>query len=257
MPKIFSDQERQMVVSLAKEGHTHTEIAMIMKKQYPQNWGSSYAHRSVARILKEQTDNPTIAPVIVKTLDEMSREERFKYIESRLKGTARFRLAFKSFDPEEREVFIEEYLNIIRSTETLTEAEEQALFASILELILAFQSLNRKEEEEKLRDLSMSGEIPETDPRFRRFVDEKYQKEYDQHMKLYQKGMEQLKMSRQQRLKEVRSQKMTLVDLAEALSSKNAQSEVAEEIEKLSKIKDEELKRLLEEGHLHGIFEDF
>ena len=64
-------------------------------------------------------------------------------------------------------------------------------------------------------------------------------------------------MSRQQRLKEVRSQKLTLVDLAESLSSKNAQSEVAEEIEKLAKVKDEELKRLLEDGYLHGVFEDF
>ena len=113
------------------------------------------------------------------------------------------------------------------------------------------------EYEEKLRDRSLAGEIPETDPRFRRHVDDKYQREYDQHMKMHQKIMEGLKMSRSQRLKEVRSQKQTLVDLAEELSSKNAQSEVADEIERLSRLKDNELKKLYDDGHLHGIFEGF
>ena len=129
--------------------------------------------------------------------------------------------------------------------------QEQALFASILELILAFQALNRKEMEEEWRDQSLQGTIKDTDPKFRRIVDDKYHREYDQHMKLYQRGMEQLKMSRKDRLQEVRSQKQTLIDLAEELSTKNAQSEVADEIERLAKMKDEELKRLLDLGHLH------
>ncbi|MCI0564982.1 MAG: hypothetical protein MN733_41475, partial [Nitrososphaera sp.] len=141
--------------------------------------------------------------------------------------------------------------------ETLTEVEEQALFACILELILAFQALNRKELEEKWRDQSLRGEIGENEPKFRRIVDDKYQREYDQHMKLHQKGMSELKMSRKDRLKEVRSQKQTLVDLAEELSTKNAQAEVADEIERLAKMKDDELKRLLELGHLHGVFEEY
>ena len=76
-------------------------------------------------------------------------------------------------------------------------------------------------------------------------------------MKLYQKGMSELKMSRSQRLKEVRSQKQSLIDLAEELSNKNAQSEVADEIARLSKMKDDELKRLLDLGHLYGIFEQY
>jgi hypothetical protein len=165
-------------------------------------------------------------------------------------------MAFRSFGKDDKDVFVDEYLNVIRSTDTLTEVEEQALFASILELILAFQALNRKEKEERWRDESLEGEIDEDDPRYRRVVDNKYQQEYDQHMKLYQKGMEQLKMSRKDRLKEVRSQKLSLVDLAEELSNKNAQSEAADEIERLAKLKDEELKRLLELGHLHASFDE-
>ena len=260
MPKTFSDEQREFVKQLALQGKNNIEIAELMAERYPEDWSSKTSHRSVARILKEEqlgTSNENSPKSSFKTLDEMTREERTKHIEARLQATPRFRMAFKNFESTEKDVFVDEYMNVVRSTETLTEVEEQALFASILELILAFQALNRKEKEEKWRDMSLSGEIDEHDPRYRRIVEAKYQQEYDQHMKLYQKGMEQLKMSRKDRLKEVRSQKQTLIDLAEELSNKNAQSEVADEIERLSKLKDSELKRLLELGHLHGTFEEF
>lgn len=259
MPKSFPEEQRIMVRELASQGKSHTDIAALMADRFPADWSAKNAHRTVARIIKESEAPKSVAKEhsLPKTLDEMTREERARHIEARMQATPRFRMAFRNFYNNERDVFIDEYLNVIRSTETLTEVEEQALFASILELILAFQALNRKEMEEKWRDQSLNGEIPDTDPRYRRVVDDKYQREYDQHMKLYQRGMEQLKMSRKDRLKEVRSHKQTLVDLAEELSTKNAQSEVADEIERLSKLKDSELKRLLELGHLHGTFEEY
>lgn len=248
-----------MVHELASQSKNNTEIAALMAERFPADWNAKSAHRTVARILKE-AELPVVpknALLLPKTLDEMTREERTRFIEARIQVTPRFRMAFRNFESDEKDVFVDEYMNVVRSTETLTEVEEQALFASILELILAFQALNRKEKEEQWRDRSLRGEIKETDPTFRRIVDDKYQREYDQHMKLYQRGMEQLKMSRKDRLKEVRSQKQTLVDLAEELSTKNAQSEVADEIERLAKMKDEELKRLLDLGHLHGVFEEY
>jgi hypothetical protein len=164
-------------------------------------------------------------------------------------------MAFKSFDDIEKDVFVDEYMNVMRSTDTLTEVEEQSLFTAILELILAFQALNRKEMEEKWREASLRGEIPDTDPKYRRHVDAKYQTEYDQHMKLNQKIMEGLAMARKDRVKEIRSQKQTLLDLAESLSHKNAQSEAADDIGRLSKMRDDELKRLIDGGHLYGVFE--
>jgi|SRR5689334_5297384 len=253
MPKVFTKEEKDRVHVLSSEGRTYVEIAKIMSAEFPDTWNAKNANRSVARILKGKDDDGDDD----KTLDEMTREERTKFIEKKLQGTPRFKIAFKHFDDEEKAVFVSEYIDVIKSTETITEAEEQALFASVLEFVLALQALARKEREEKLFEQSLNGEISDTDPRFRRFRDESYGKEYDAHMKLYQKGMEQLKMSRSQRLKEVRSQKQTLVDLAEELSSRNAQAEVSEEIERLSKQKDEELKKMIDNGHLFGIFEDY
>jgi hypothetical protein len=255
MPKVFPEPEKRRVRELASEGKTNAEVARLMKEEYPDNWNSSYAHRTVSKILKEAEE--LTERLEHKTLDEMTRDERFRFIEGRLKESPRFKMTFRNFAQDEQDLFINEYLDVIKSTDTLTEVEEQAVFAAVLEFILAFQALNRKEIEEKLRDQTLEGEFEETDPRFRRHVDDKYQREYDQHMKLYQKGMSELKMSRSQRLKEVRSQKQTLVDLAEELSNKNASAEVADEIERLSKLKDGELKKLLEQGHIHGVFSKF
>ena len=253
MPKIFSREEKDAVISLSKQGHTYVEIARMMSEKYPATWTAKNAPRSVARILKGKNDDGDDD----KTLDEMTRDERAIFIENKLQGTPRFKLTFRNFDEEEKEVFIGEYISVIKSTESITEAEEQALFAAVLELVLALQALSRKEREEKWFQQSVEGKIPEDDPRFRRFIDPRYHKEYDAHMKLYQNGMEQLKMSRSQRLQAVRSQKQTLIDLAQELSSRNAQAEVAEEIERLSKFKDDELKRMITDGHIFGVFEDY
>lgn len=252
MPKIFPIEHRNKIYELEDTGIPYAEIAKKMAELYPKEWAAKNAARTIARIIKERQPIKKADP---RTLDEMTREDRSFFIEERLQQTPRFRMAFKSFEKDEKDVFIDEYLKVIRSTDTLTEVEEQALFASILELILAFQALNRKEMEERWRDQSMRGEITEADPKYRRHVDNKYQQEYDQHMKLYQKSMEQLKMSRKDRLKEVRSQKQTLLDLAESLSFKNTQTEATDEITRLSKLRDDELKRLLESGYLHGVFE--
>lgn len=256
MPKTFPEEQRLMIKELYDQGMSHVEIARTMNDRFPAQWKAKSANRTVARILGETQNVVSPKSSIVKTLDQMTKEERTRHIEARLQATPRFRMAFKNFGQIEKDVFVDEYLQVVRSTETLTEAEEQALFAAVLELVLAFQVLNRKQLEERLFDDSLAGNIPRDDPRFRSFVDPRYQREYDQHMKLFQSGMEQLKMSRKDRLKEVRSGKQTLLDLAEALSYKTTQSEAANEIERLSKMKDDELKHLLESGYLFGVFDE-
>jgi hypothetical protein len=213
----------------------------------------------VQRIVKEMREagpQEQIKATEIKTLDEMSREERFAYIKVRIESTPRFRMTFEGFQQRDKDVFLDEYLKIIRSTDTITEAEEQALFAAILEFVLSLQALRRKEMEEHLYEESMQGNIDEASPRYRTYVNDKYQKEYDQHMKLYQKGMEQLKMARRDRLKDVRTERRTLVDLAEELSTKTAQADAAKEIEELSRKRDEELKVMLENGYIHGKFDE-
>ena len=139
MPKIFSLEQKKLIFDLAAQGMGHSEIAKFMKDKYPEDWGAKNASKSVARILN--TDSGSAGQALEhKTLDEMTREERFNFIDKRLQRTPRFKMAFKNFDDNEKDVFVDEYLNVIKSTDTLTEVEEQSLFAAILELILSFQA---------------------------------------------------------------------------------------------------------------------
>lgn len=251
--------EIEKILSLHGQQFNKLQIAQTMKTLYPDNWSHKTAANTVAKIIQEFGDSvakPESFVDTAKTLDEMTREERFKYIQEKLQSTPRFKMTFQNFSDKEKSVFIDEYLAIVKSVDSLTEPEEQSLFASVLELVLALQALNRKQLEEKLYIESMEGRITEDNPRFRRQMDDKYHKEYNNHMNLYQKGMESMKMSRQQRLNKVQTERLTLVDLAEQLSSKSAQADAAEQIEKLSKLKDEQLKIMIDNGHIFGYFGD-
>ena len=267
MPKPTTD-ECSLIARLHAQGDTHREIADRL------NWTNKTAIRSVARIIKQMREEGSLQETTdvvlreveaeeVKTLDEMTREQRVTFLRSKINNTPRFKLVFRAFDPEEQSVFIDEYMNIITSIDSLTEAEEQTLFASVGEYILAYRALNFKTQEERWYQGTMDGSITSEDdegnpnPRYRRINDsEKYQKQYDSHMKLYQKGYSELKMSRVQRMKEVRSDRKSLIDVIEQFSSKNAQADASEQILKLQKMRDSQLIKMIEDGSIYGIFDD-
>jgi transposase len=264
MPKA-TDEERALIGRLYVQGRTQQQIANEL------GWTNATAVRSVARLIKQMRDNGELDVELpgadddseYRTLDELTREQRVECLRNRVNSTPRFKLAFKAFSAEEQAVFIDEYMSIVASIDSLTEAEEQALFAAIGEYILAYRALNFKSQEERWYQDSMERRISPEDnegnpnPQYRRVNDsEKYQKQYDSHMKLYQKGISELKMSRVQRMKEVRSDRKSLVDVIEQYSHKAAQADASERITELSKLRDEELQKMLDEGSLYGVFED-
>ena len=57
-------------------------------------------------------------------------------------------------------------------------------------------------------------------------------------------------------MKEVRSDRKSLVDVIETFSHKNAQADASEAIVRLSELRDAELKNMLESGYIYGVFED-
>lgn len=254
MPKIFTVEEKNMVRRLHNEGSSFVEIADKMAALYPDNWATKSAARAVAKVVKNEEQEEDES---TKTLDEMGREERFKHISTQLRTSPRFSLTFDTFNDRERNMFVDEYLKIMKSIDSITEAEEQTLYSTVLEWMLAIQALGRKQREERYYEDSLAGVIGKDHITYRpRGIDDRYQKEYDQHMKLYHSGYKQLKMSREQRLKEIRSDRRTLTDLAEEFSTKSAQADAATEIQRLSTYQDDELKKMLENGYIKGIFED-
>lgn len=266
MPKANDDQ-KALIARLLDQGDTHKHIAEQL------GWTNKTAERSVARVAKEIRESGGLNPLQIslqkveevrhKTLDEMTREQRMIYLKNQINETPRFKFVFEAFSSQEQSVFIDEYITIVAAIDSLTEPEEQGLFAAIGEFVLAYRALRFKTQEERWYEASMDGTLlPEDDdgvhnPRFRRTNDsDKYRKGYDDHMKLYQRGISELKMSRVQRMKEVRSDRKSLVDVIEAFSHKNAQADASEAIIKLQKMRDDQLLEMIENGYIYGVFED-
>lgn len=197
------------------------------------------------------------------TMEQMGRDERFKSIKSEFETNPRTKFVFRSLSDEEKELFTSEYFSVIKSTESLTEAENLNLFAAILEFVLAMRALDFKSIEERLYAESVRGQIKQfiiedgkkiINPNYKLSIDSRYEEEYSTHLNNYNKMLDSLKMSRKQRLDKVKQEKRTLVDVAMELSSHDAQAAAADEIERLSKESDEAIKDMLQKGYLLGEF---
>lgn len=184
----------------------------------------------------------------------MSPDERIKFLQNKFDKSTRCTYVFKSMNSEEILMFQEEYFNIVREIDDLSAAEEQSLFVAVYGFILAFRAQRSATEETNVLEKCRKGIISRDEPEFLIAVNECHERNYDKHMKLYSNFIEQLKLSRRQRLeKEIKSKK-SFLDFVHSLADKDAQRGVAEEIRKLEKKSDDELKRLLKKGLLLGYF---
>ncbi len=255
--RIIKQEVKDQIWSLHKQGIESEKIVTIV------GWDHKTAKRSVNDIILKfrkaeeafvkSGKKPDGQPDLL--LDEMTRDERYKHIKKTLTTTPRCRLTFQALNEDEKSMFLDEYYNVIKSTDTLTEVEEQTLFVAILEYVLASRSFVIKSQEETLYRETMQGLHREGEPRFRKYMDDKYQKEYESHLRQYKDFMKELKMSRSQRLDKVKNQKVSLVDIAQELSTASAQSNAAEEIHIMSKMRDDELKKMIENGFIYGKFD--
>ncbi len=257
----ITDEEITVIAQYAELGKSDAEIADLL------GWTKDMADapRAVAKqrrkLSLKKTGNDPIPKIDRsnlaknKLLEVMTRQERFDFIKSRIHSNPRNVLVFRSLSKEEEAFFLSEYYNVLQSTDSITEAEEQQLFVAMIEYVLAFRSLEMKTEEERCVQETLNGEHEKDDARYKLKVDPRHAEDYENHLSTYQNLMNGLKMSRKQRLDKVKSDRRTLVDVASELSTQNAQSVAADEIERLSLSSDEELKRLLDNGYVSGLFE--
>lgn len=260
--RTISDIEKQTIHKLAAEGKSDAQIADIL------GWTHKGKVRSVAQIRRK--DGPANQKFAVKmaatgqSLEQMSKAERITFLHQGFETNLRTKLTFENFSNNEKDLFRQEYFNALKSIESLTEAEEQQLFIAILEYVKAMRAMQVQSSEERLYAESMRGQIKkhitglngasEINPNWRATVDPRFAEEYDTHLKAYREIMDDLKLSRKQRLDKIKSDKKTLVEVAVELSNIDAQAQAAEDIERLSKETNETLQEMLKNGYLLGKF---
>lgn len=174
-------------------------------------------------------------------LSEMSRNQRYEYLRKNLLASARGQHTFnKILSKDETDLFCEEYFRILKEQDSLTNAEEQQLFTAILNYVLYHRALELDHAARLKYESGQAGAMYDT----------RWQKEYNDRYIQYQRGIEALKLSREQRLQDLARSGNTFLDFAELISKKENQEALAEEIIKIESASVDELKRLQENGWL-------
>jgi len=196
------------------------------------------------------------SPTVVENFNKMSIDEKIAFLEKRFISSSRFRMIWQTLSADEKLTFQEEYFNIIRDIENLNITEEQSLCMAIYELILAFRAQIDLKKQRDILDECQAGRIKKNDPRFIFKVDDSLEKSYQLHLKSYTDFIRSLKLSREQRLHKGRDGKKTFLDFLSEVSTSEAQKAVAEKIRQLSKLQEDELKRLIDDGLILGYFKN-
>jgi len=193
-----------------------------------------------------QTEEEALVPEQVEQLNELSKRQRVIYLTRKMKTSARNRHTFNNIlDAAEQEIFLEEYFNVLREEDSITSAEEQQLFNAILHLTLALRA--QAQDRACYNNSPMSGNPNATFP----YVDI-FKKEYHDQMKKYVDTIKTLKLSREQRLKDLQRHGTTFLDFAEKYARTDEQAQAADEIMKLEELSNEALVQLQANGWLIG-----
>ena len=250
----ISQTEKDTIVKMRDDGSSFQEIAKFL------GWDKTIndAARSVAsqyRKLSKQkkedldTDDPD------NLLETMARSDRNKLLNKRLKNSPRYQtIIMRDFSPSEQKLFSFEYGQIIKSIDSINEAEEQMLFEALYHYILAHRAANVKSELEKCLQETLSGKWQKGDARYVTSIPSEYSREHLENSKRYENLMQKLKLSREQRVGQIKDSKKSLTDVARDLTTSESQARVADEIEKIERMTDKELLRMLESGYLYGLF---
>jgi len=180
-------------------------------------------------------------------LNELTRKQRVEYLKQKLPTSARGRHIFNSvLTADEQEIFLEEYYMIIREEDSLTSAEEQQLFNATLHLILAWRAAAQD------RECYMKSPLAGYKGQDMTIYVDTFKKDYQENMKKYNEFMKSLKLSREQRLKDMQRQGTTFLDFAEKYAKHDEQFVAMQDILRLEELSAKELQRLQANGWLVG-----
>ena len=247
----FTKEEIQEIIRLKdEEGLTHRQIAEKLNRL---DGDGVPNERSImiqyTKYKKEQEANGGPASIVEephqKDLNELTRKQRVDYLKDKLPKSARGQHIFNNvLSTQEQELFLEEFFNVIREEDSLTSAEEQQLFNATLHLVLAWRAAAQDRE-----CYNRSPNSGYTGPNPTVYIDI-FKRDFQDNMKKYNEFMKSLKLSREQRLENIKRQGTSFLDFAEKYAKNDSQAKAADDILKLEYASEAELKRLQENGWL-------
>lgn len=272
--KRWSPDEKRAVLQMAKEGYTQKQIADKLRP------GVKFAWRSVGEIIREgrqkETESlpvTTHAPGVASTpvLPSSSYTSIVELPEDMADSlTAKEFMTMMSED--QRAIFVATYEDLRGDAddEALTRAENEMLIRASYSNVkyLRAQSLLNTAETYLMDEID--GNIPDTDAgkAMRRFAGgrESYKKECEQWQKEYMHYLNDLKLTRRQRLDKIKDIRNTFLDLQQELTDQAKRSSIIEDIKRINLATANELRRMAKgepgpDGKVHswliGAFDEY
>lgn len=255
----FTSAEIAQIVSLKQGGKTYKEIALTLnrytKSGLPNERSVMAQYKKALPPLstKAPASAPSITPVKpspIQTEDEvqiseMSRRQRVDYLRTKLPAMQRGRFYYTEiFEPDERLMFEEEYFRILAEEDSMTNVEEMQLFMAVVHYVMAARAAKRDKVCYDNSPLAGTGKTG--------IYTDQHTREYHEQTKKYNDAMKGLKMSREQRLKDMQRHGTTFLDFAEKLAKTDEQALVIDEILKLESATVKDFERLQANGWLIG-----
>lgn len=257
MAKHFTEDDLKEIVRLKEEeGLTHKEIAIRLNrmdgKGNPNDRAimKQYKRAKAAGLIP--VPSPTKEELVAedktrRALNELSRRERVDRLRAVLPESPRGKFLYTEvFTDQEKLIFEDEYFRILEEEDSFTSAEEGILFMAMVHYTLAMRALKRdKATYEKSAQAGYTGQD-------QLMYSDQWTREYHENMKKYESMMKSLKLSREQRLKDIQRIGTTFLDFAERVARTNEQEQIAEEIMKLEGASEEEFAKLQKHGWMIG-----
>lgn len=256
----FTEEEIQKIVSLREVSKSsYEDIAKTLNRL--DKHGMPNARSVMTQYLKAKKQ-PTLespkqlgaaAPItqphvqLNPDLNELSKKQRVTFIKDKLPLSERGKHIFNNvLSKEEQALFLEEYFNVLREEDSITSAEEQQLFNAILHLILAWRAAAQD------RTCYMKSTLSGYKGDDAQVYTDTFKRDHQENIKKYNDFMRGLKLSREQRLKDLQRQGTTFLDFAEKFSKNDEQAKAIDQILKYEGASQEELLRLQRNGWLIG-----
>jgi len=249
----WSPDEKKTVLKLAEEGYTHKQIADKLRP------GVNSAWRSVGEIIRESR-KPKAQPAPVSTPAASGVQTTpiaalpTSYAKVQLPSEMVASLSAKEFmtmmDDDQRRLFIGTYKDLRgdADSDSLTAAENEMLIRAAYSNVKYLKAQTKMALAETYLMAEMEGGLTDSDEdkAKKRFAGrgDSYKKESEQWHKEYMELLNDLKLTRKQRLDKIKDTRNTFLDLQQELTNKLRRGSLVEEIKRINLATEDEFRRM-------------
>jgi len=246
--KRYSPDEIRTIRQLHKEGYTHQQIADKVRPGVKTAWrsiGEMIRKERKAKVLGESATQPAAYSIV-----PPSQPSTKITLPSIMADSLTAKEFMTMMNDDQRALFVAHYEDLRGDAdeEALTRAENEMLIRASYSNVkyLRAQSLLNTSESYLMADMEGGLSDSDADKAKRRFAGnrEMYKKEVEQWHKEYMELVNDLKLTRKQRLDKIKDTRNTFLDLQQELTDQLKRDSIVEDIKRINRLTEDEFRRM-------------